>query len=154
MHDLKMAQHWHYFLQRKTGCLPLLMDNLCIAGNWWEPVVSVIWRVQMFLLQLITYNFKGTLCKNWILVYKYYKSLLLTPEIKKIRWSSKIKQQNILKKIQKKNIEKQQQAQNILPCRMQRIWIKNKYWCSKNRTRHFSSLILHTCLYVSSMVGM
>lgn len=35
---------------------PLLMESRCIAGNWWDPVVSVIWSVHMFLLQLITWN--------------------------------------------------------------------------------------------------
>lgn len=38
---------------RMKAC-PLEMDSLCMAGNWCEPVVSVICRVQMFLLQLIT----------------------------------------------------------------------------------------------------
>ena len=33
---------------------PFVIDNLCIAGNWCDPVVSVIWRVHIFLLQLIT----------------------------------------------------------------------------------------------------
>lgn len=33
---------------------PLVMESLCMAGNWCEPVVSVICRVQIFLLQLIT----------------------------------------------------------------------------------------------------
>lgn len=38
----------------KMNACPLLMDRRCIAGNWWEPVVSVICKVHMFLLQLIT----------------------------------------------------------------------------------------------------
>lgn len=33
---------------------PFVIDNRCIAGNWWLPVVSVICKVQMFLLQLMT----------------------------------------------------------------------------------------------------
>lgn len=33
---------------------PFVMDSRCIAGNWCEPVVSVICNVQIFLLQLIT----------------------------------------------------------------------------------------------------
>ena len=40
---------------RMKAC-PLEMDNRCMAGNWWEPVVSVIWRVQMELLEEITWN--------------------------------------------------------------------------------------------------
>lgn len=31
-----------------------VIDNLCIAGNWWLPVVSVICSVHIFLLQLMT----------------------------------------------------------------------------------------------------
>lgn len=38
---------------------PLLMESRCIAGNWWDPVVSVIWSVHMFLLQLITWNIRS-----------------------------------------------------------------------------------------------
>lgn len=35
---------------------PFVIDKRCIAGNWWLPVVSVICKVQMFLLQLMTYQ--------------------------------------------------------------------------------------------------
>lgn len=36
---------------------PLEMLSRCMAGNWWEPVVSVIWSVQMeFLLHVITWT--------------------------------------------------------------------------------------------------
>lgn len=38
---------------------PLLMERRCMAGNWCEPVVSVICSVQMFLLQLITCKDEG-----------------------------------------------------------------------------------------------
>lgn len=38
----------------KMKAWPLLMESRCIAGNWWDPVVSVIWSVHMFLSQLIT----------------------------------------------------------------------------------------------------
>lgn len=40
----------------KMKAWPLLMESRCIAGNWWDPVVSVIWSVHMFLSQLITWN--------------------------------------------------------------------------------------------------
>ena len=40
----------------RMNAWPLLMDRRCMAGNWWEPVVSVIWRVQMELLEDITCN--------------------------------------------------------------------------------------------------
>jgi len=33
---------------------PLLMLSLCMAGNWCEPVVSVICSVQMLLFEEIT----------------------------------------------------------------------------------------------------
>ena len=35
--------------------LPLDMDSLCMAGNWWLPVVSVICRVQTDLLLEMTF---------------------------------------------------------------------------------------------------
>lgn len=38
----------------KMNAWPFVIDNRCIAGNWWLPVVSVICNVQIFLLQLIT----------------------------------------------------------------------------------------------------
>lgn len=38
----------------KMKAWPFVIDNRCIAGNWWLPVVSVICNVQMFLLQLMT----------------------------------------------------------------------------------------------------
>lgn len=41
---------------REDRSFTLLMESRCIAGNWWDPVVSVIWRVHMFLLQLITWK--------------------------------------------------------------------------------------------------
>ena len=31
------------------------MDSLCMAGNWWLPVVSVICRVQTDLLLEMTF---------------------------------------------------------------------------------------------------
>lgn len=37
---------------------PLDIDNLCIAGNWCEPVVSVISKLHIFLLLFITWNSK------------------------------------------------------------------------------------------------
>lgn len=40
----------------RMNAWPFVIDNRCMAGNWWLPVVSVICRVQMFLLQLITYE--------------------------------------------------------------------------------------------------
>lgn len=40
----------------RMNAWPLLIESRCIAGNWWDPVVSVIWSVHIFLLQLITYN--------------------------------------------------------------------------------------------------
>lgn len=44
-------EHTEY--TRMKAC-PLLIESRCIAGNWWDPVVSVICSVQIFLLQLIT----------------------------------------------------------------------------------------------------
>lgn len=38
----------------KMKAWPFVIDNLCIAGNWCDPVVSVICRVQIVLLQLMT----------------------------------------------------------------------------------------------------
>ena len=38
----------------KMKAWPFEMDRRCIAGNWWLPVVSVIWRVHTCLLQLMT----------------------------------------------------------------------------------------------------
>ena len=35
--------------------LPFDIESLCMAGNWWLPVVSVIWRVHTALLLLITF---------------------------------------------------------------------------------------------------
>lgn len=40
----------------KMNAWPFVIDNRCIAGNWWLPVVSVICKVQMFLLQLMTWK--------------------------------------------------------------------------------------------------
>ena len=42
---------------RMNAC-PFPMLSRCMAGNWWDPVVSVIWSVHMFLLQVITYKIK------------------------------------------------------------------------------------------------
>lgn len=48
----------------KMNAWPFVIDNRCMAGNWWDPVVSVICSVQMFLLQLITCN--DNWMNNWI----------------------------------------------------------------------------------------
>lgn len=63
---------------------PLDMDNRCMAGNWCDPVVSVICSVQMFLLQLITCRYVSSMVgmydsRNVPLTNRSTSELLPTP---------------------------------------------------------------------------
>ena len=40
---------------------PFDTESLCIAGNWWLPVVSVIWSVQAALLDEMTFLYVSSM---------------------------------------------------------------------------------------------
>ena len=52
---LSSSRLWREVTEKtRMKAWPLDMESRCMAGNWCEPVVSVIWRVHIELLDEIT----------------------------------------------------------------------------------------------------
>lgn len=83
-------------LYTSMNAWPFEMFSLCIAGNWWLPVVSVICKVHMFLLHEITCRYVSSI------VGMYESRNVPGADAIRVQWKQRVLQKkNKWKKINK-----------------------------------------------------